>query len=268
VDGGSTDGTLNVLARYPHLKVVSEPDHNMYDALNKGLKMAQGEIIGFLNTDDLYAPDVLKEIAGHFADAEVEAVAGRAEIFRLGKDGNIENGSEFIAPSPENLLERTILGNPGMNAWFFRRSIFERIGVFNTGYRIIADQEFMIRLALASIVYARTDLLVYRYRRHSGSLTLNGNQTFQSEITQEHLKMSDDFLRKAGLPGQARQYLRKMRTRDTLMMAIFRLHKGKLGQAWFYAREGICSDWAWPLKFTFQLVDRLIHYFLKKVSRA
>ncbi len=60
VDGGSTDGTLDLLAQFPHLKVVSGPDNGMYDALNKGLKLAHGEIIGFLNTDDLYAPGALE----------------------------------------------------------------------------------------------------------------------------------------------------------------------------------------------------------------
>ena len=268
IDGGSTDGTLDLLAQFPHLKVISEPDKGIYDALNKGLRMAQGEIIGFLNTDDLYAPDVLMDIVGPFADPLVEAVAGRAGVFRLGKDGNVENGREITPTSPENLLEREILGNPAINAWFFRRSIFDGIGVFNTGYRIVADREFMIRLALADIVYARTDHLVYRYRRHSGSLTLNEDQTFLSEIMLEHLKMTDDFLEKAGLPGPARQYLKKMRTRDTVMMAIFRLHKWDPGQAWFYTREGIRYDWIWPLKFTLEVVDRLKNAFLRRISRA
>jgi glycosyltransferase involved in cell wall biosynthesis len=268
IDGGSTDGTLEILARYPYLKVVSEPDHGMYEALNKGLKLAQGEILGFLNTDDLYAPDVLKEIAGYFANSEVEAVAGRAGVFRLGKDGNVENGREITPSSPENLLERTILGNPAINGWFFRRSIFERIGVFDTGYRIVADREFMIRLVLGGIVYARTDTLVYRYCQHAGSLTFNRENTFLTEIIQEHLKMTDGFLKKPGLPGQARQYLTKMRTRDTLMMAIFRLHKLDLGQAWFYTREGIRYDWAWPLKFVFEVLDRLKQVFSRRISRA
>jgi hypothetical protein len=98
---------------------------------------------------------------------------------------------------------------------------------------------------------------------------LNEDQTFLSEITQEHLKMTEAFLRKAGLPGQARQFLMKMRTRDTLMMAIFHLHKLDLGQAWFYMREGIRYDWAWPLKFVLQVFDRLVHSASRKVpSRA
>ena len=70
-----------MLAQYPHLKVVSEPDNGIYDALNKGLKLAEGEIIGFLNTDDLYAPNALRDVVKYFDDPEVEAVVGRAEVF-------------------------------------------------------------------------------------------------------------------------------------------------------------------------------------------
>ena len=266
IDGGSTDGTLDLLAQFPHLKVVSERDSGMYDALNKGLKLAQGEIVGFLNTDDLYAPEVLKEVAPYFGNPEVEAVVGRAEFFRAGKDGDLEIVREITPSSPENLLKQTVLGSPIFNAWFFRRSMFERIGVFNTGYRIVADREFMIRLALAGIVYARTEHLVYRYRQHAGSLTFNEDQTFLTEILQEHLKLMDSFRRKAGLPDKARQYLQERRTQDTLRMAAFRLHRWELGQVWFYACEGIRSDWTWPLKFLILVLGWLIHSVTKRVS--
>jgi glycosyltransferase involved in cell wall biosynthesis len=268
IDGGSTDGTVDMLHRYPHLKVVSEPDSGMYDALNKGLKLANGEIIGFLNTDDLYAPDVLKEVVKYFDDPEVEAVVGRAEVYRAGKDGKVERIREITPPEPVNLLAETVLGSPIFNAWFFHRSIFERIGAFDTGYRIVADREFMIRLVLAGIVYARTDMLVYRYCQHAGSLTFNREKTFLTEMTQEHLKMTDGFLRKTGLPGPARQYLRKLRTRDTLRRARYYLHKRELGQAWFYAREGIRYDWAWPINFAYKFFYRLAYSIIKKNSNA
>jgi len=140
IDGGSTDGTLVMLARYPHIKVVSEPDNGMYDALNKGLNLAHGEIIGFLNTDDLYAPNIFKDVVVLFANPAVEAVAGRAEVFLVGQAGKFETLSEIAPASPENLLEQAILGTPGFNAWFLRRSVFERIGAFDTGYRISGDK--------------------------------------------------------------------------------------------------------------------------------
>jgi GT2 family glycosyltransferase len=97
-----------------------------------------------------------------------------------------------------------------MNAWLFRRSLFEAIGVFDTGYRIVADREFMIRLALAGIVFARTVTFVYRYRRRSGSFIFDKDQKFLSEFKQEHLKKMGGFLSKARLPGQARQNLTKL----------------------------------------------------------
>ena len=81
IDGGSTDGTKEVIQKYPGIRFVSAPDDGMYEALNKGLELAGGEIIGFLNTDDLYAEDIFHVVAGKFEDAEVMAVAGRAIVF-------------------------------------------------------------------------------------------------------------------------------------------------------------------------------------------
>jgi glycosyltransferase involved in cell wall biosynthesis len=268
IDGGSTDGTLDLLARYPHLKVISEPDHGIYDALNKGLKLAQGEIVGFLNTDDLYAPNMFKDIAACFSDAAVEAVAGKAESFCTTESGEFETISDIVPAIPENLLEQVILAAPGFNAWFFRRSIFERIGTFDAGYRISGDRDFMIRLAFARILYARTDRLIYRYRRHAGALTFNWNGSFFSDIIREHLKMTDGFLSKAGTPVRARQYLQKLRTHDTLEMAIYLLRRWKLREAGFYVRVGMRSDWEWPLKFVSQVFYRLTHPRVRKTYFA
>jgi glycosyltransferase involved in cell wall biosynthesis len=267
VDGGSTDGTLDVLGRYHHLKVISEPDHGMYDALNKGLKLAQGEIAGFLNSDDSYAPGVFKEVISIFSNAEVEAVAGRAEVFREDQAGKFETLSQANPPSPDNLLERTILSNAAFNAWFFQRNIFGRIGAFNSEYRIVGDQEFMIRLALAGIRFARTDRLIYQYRRHGGALTFNWNGAFFSDIVQEHLKMTDGFLGKVGLTNNARKYLQKLRTRDTIVMAIFLLRRWKVRKAGFYVNVGMRSDWKWPLKFVCEVFSRLTHPRLRQTHQ-
>ena len=268
IDGGSTDGTLDVLGRYPDLKVISEPDHGMYDALNKGLKLAQGEIVGFLNTDDLYAPNMFKDIAACFADAAIEAVAGKAEVFCTTESGEFETISDIVPAIPENLLEQVVLAAPGFNAWFFRRSVFERIGAFDAGYRISGDREFMIRLAFARILYARTDSLIYQYRRHAGALTFNWNGAFFSEIVQEHLKMTDGFLGKVGLTNNARKYLQKLRTRDTIVMAIFLLRRWEVREAGFYVNVGMRSDWEWPLKFVSQVFYRLTHPRVRKTYFA
>ena len=81
IDGASTDGTLEVLERFPHLRVISEPDRGIYDALNKGLAQARGEIIALLNTDDTFAPDCFREVLAAFEDPAVQMVHGGAEIY-------------------------------------------------------------------------------------------------------------------------------------------------------------------------------------------
>jgi glycosyltransferase involved in cell wall biosynthesis len=268
IDGGSTDGTLDLLAKYPHLTVVSEPDHGMYDALNKGLRLARGEIIGFLNTDDLYAPGVFLEVAEHFANIAIDAVAGRAEVFHEGEDGKIAAISEIAPSGPDGLLEQVIMGPPGFNAWFFRRSIFERIGGFDTGYRITGDREFMLRLALAETSYARMDRLTYRYRRHTGALTFNWDGAFFTQIVQEHLRLTDIYLRQAKLPERARRLIRKLRTRDTINAVISLIRRHKLDRALPFAIQGIYFDWCWPFKFVSEVFQRLIQIGAKGNSHS
>jgi len=82
MDGGSTDGTLEVLRRYPHLDVTSEKDRGLYDALNKAIQRARGEIVGHINSDDLYEPRVFGAVMRAFAaHPEADAVVGGAAAF-------------------------------------------------------------------------------------------------------------------------------------------------------------------------------------------
>jgi glycosyltransferase involved in cell wall biosynthesis len=83
IDGQSKDGTLELLGRYPHLKVISEPDSGMYDALNKGLMKAQGDVIGWVNSDDLFLPESVYRCNGTLCSRtqNLEAVVGGATVF-------------------------------------------------------------------------------------------------------------------------------------------------------------------------------------------
>ncbi|HTC13695.1 MAG TPA: glycosyltransferase, partial [Chthoniobacterales bacterium] len=88
IDGGSSDGTLEFLQQYPHLKVHSEPDHGVYDAWNKGIERATGDLITILNTDDVYAPGAFHSCAKIFAASpSVPVVSGGCQIYRTGRRG-------------------------------------------------------------------------------------------------------------------------------------------------------------------------------------
>ncbi|MCX7113634.1 MAG: glycosyltransferase family 2 protein [Proteobacteria bacterium] len=145
IDGASTDGTLDIIQRYAgrvaHL--VSEPDRGIYDALNKGLRLATGEVVGFLHADDRYADDrVLSRIAAALADPGVDACYG--DLLYVGKDEPNHVIRHWQAgPYHPRLLARGWM--PPHPTFYARRSVYQRLGGFDLDYRIAADYDCMLR---------------------------------------------------------------------------------------------------------------------------
>jgi glycosyltransferase involved in cell wall biosynthesis len=248
VDGGSTDGTLDVLAQYHHLKVFSSPDRGMYDALNKGLQLVTGEIIGFLNSDDLYAPQAFHQVAKIFQNLDVLAVAGEAIVFSKKANGAIDILDRFVPPS-DSLLELSIFGSPFMNAWFFRKVVFEKIGNFNSAYRIVADRDFMLRFVLSGMDHAVSNALVYQYLHHADSITFDITDEKFERIVKEHLRMTESYFHFKNLAKPARSLIRQLRTRDTVEMSMRAMKLKKFFKFANYVFEGLRYDRSWPIQF-------------------
>ena len=146
IDGGSSDTTRKVIAteggHVPYF--ISEPDRGIYDAMNKGIAVASGDIIGFLNADDHYAhPDVLAKVHQMFADTPLDMVFGDVAFFHSAKpDKPIRRyRSDRFRPS------RISWGwMPAHPALFVRRSVFENTGPFQINYRIAGDFEWVARV--------------------------------------------------------------------------------------------------------------------------
>ncbi|MBW8829372.1 MAG: glycosyltransferase [Burkholderiales bacterium] len=146
VDGGSTDGTLDVLSPYRSRvsTLVSEPDNGIYDALNKGIRLSSGDVIGFLHADDLFAnAHVLSKVAAVFADPTVDAVYGDLVYVRKGDIGRIVRQWHAGACSRAALRSGWMPPHP---TFYVRRSIYDRLGGFDTRYRIAADYDSILRL--------------------------------------------------------------------------------------------------------------------------
>lgn len=146
IDGASTDGSLAVLeAHRAQLAVlISEPDQNPYDAINKGIARASGEVVGFLHADDRYADaEVLARIAAAFADPTVEAVYGDlVYVSQTDTDRVIRYWR-----AGEYRLARLRWGwMPPHPTLYLRRALYERHGGFDLRYRIAADYDLMLRL--------------------------------------------------------------------------------------------------------------------------
>jgi glycosyltransferase involved in cell wall biosynthesis len=245
VDGASSDSTLATLAEFPHLKVLTGPDRGIYDAINKGLVVAQGDVIGLLNADDCYADGALARVAGFFTDTAVMAVSGEAVSFRVSGDENLP--IEHFTMS-KGLAFHATLGNPAINAWFFRKSVFEQIGVFDASYRLAGDREWMLRLARSEMHSLAIPDLVYRYRVHAGSATFSGSDSLGHTVMHEHARIAVQYLRNQNLPPDLRALLRKAATRDTVQGALYAWKHHQWRHFAFYARAGARHDGLWPLK--------------------
>lgn len=175
IDGGSTDGTLDLLKGYQHLKVVSETDRGVYDAINKGIRLATGEIIILLNSDDLLVVGALSLSAEIFRNAVgTMIVSAGCQIFRCASDGTEVEMHRYDNPRRNVLsLQNVTIGTPNINARFFRRKVFDQIGYFDPAYPIAADRDFLIRAAVRGLPDAPLPKVLYRYRWHAGSLTMN-----------------------------------------------------------------------------------------------
>jgi glycosyltransferase involved in cell wall biosynthesis len=145
VDGASTDGTLAIVECYrARLGVlVSEPDLGIYDALNKGLRLASGDVVGFLHADDLFADtDVVSNIAMRFQDPQVDAVYGDL-VYVDANDVDKVIRHWTAGHFDASMLRRGWM--PPHPTLYVRRSVYERLGGFDTRYRIAADYDSILR---------------------------------------------------------------------------------------------------------------------------
>jgi glycosyltransferase involved in cell wall biosynthesis len=186
IDGASSDGTLALLRQYPHLKVLSEPDRGVYDAWNKGIRRASGEVIGFLNSDDQYTPGTFGLVSESLARSSALVFSGGSEIYQRASSGTEVEMHRYTDPRRYHLSVLNVTsGIPNINARFFRRSVFEIVGDFNAEYKLSADREFLLRAAMVEIADRAREELVYRYRWHADSLTMNrGNESLLLAVTE------------------------------------------------------------------------------------
>jgi glycosyltransferase involved in cell wall biosynthesis len=154
MDGGSTDGTVAILERYAgRLRFVSEKDGGQSAAVNEGFRRTSGEVIGWINSDDFYAPGALGEVGAYFADhPEVDWICGRCPI--VDAEGHIIKSwitryKEFWLKrySYRRLLIENFISQPAV---FFRRRLLDRVGPLDPDYHCAMDYHLFIRMGAVS----------------------------------------------------------------------------------------------------------------------
>lgn len=155
VDGASTDGTVEIVQSYGDKisKFISEPDKGLYDAMNKGIALTTGDIVGILNSDDFYIDgNVIERVVKEFEEKGVDSVF--ADLVFV-KPENIDKVVRYYDSSHFNPSKFAYGWMPAHPTFFVKREIYEKYGVFKTDYKIAADYELLTRfLAKNKISYS------------------------------------------------------------------------------------------------------------------
>lgn len=170
VDGQSKDGTIEIVKSYNGriAKWISEPDKGIYDAMNKAIRMATGEVVGILNSDDFYYSEtIISEVARAFEDERIDAVFGDLVFVDPGDLTKVVRTYSSKSWKPEKFARGFMPAHP---TFFVRRKYYDQIGLFKTDYKIAADYELLIRfLYVNKLRYHYLPLTMVTMRRGGAS---------------------------------------------------------------------------------------------------
>ncbi len=171
VDGGSTDGSQKIIESYANRLAwwVSEPDQGQADAINKGFKRAKGDIIAWLNSDDMYLPWTIPEVVDTFI-AHPQAGMIYGDAVSCDRDGRLLNELRFDTWNVKDLLQFNIICQPAV---FMKRSLLDKIGYLDTSYHFFLDHQLWIRIARESeMIHQPRIWAVSRYHQEAKNVTM------------------------------------------------------------------------------------------------
>ena len=190
VDGASKDNTVSIIKKYEPLfngrvKWISEPDKGLYDAMNKGICMATGDIVGILNSDDFFTSnDILQKVANAFKqDGKLDAIYGDVHFVH---PNNLNKCIRYYSSKvfKRNLMRMGFM--PAHPSFYIRKECFNQYGLYKINYKIAADFEFLLRVIYKNkicIKYLPIDMVTMR----TGGASTSGIESHK-RIIKEHLR--------------------------------------------------------------------------------
>ncbi len=256
IDAKSSDGTLKIAARYPHLKITSEHDRGIYDGMNKGADLASGEWLLFLQADDWLPVGSLaayREAIKNHPDAVM--ITGGAEAVKCVGGNWMSVWSVNDLEAKKTTIANFALGEPMINARLIRKDYFQKIGGFSLDYSLASDRDFLLRVAGSPGTKVEIPALTYRYRWHSGSSTMTEGNKLTQRLSAENLAVAKKHL--SIQAGSGRKIFKKWHSQLTIQLAMNALEsfnmKGVLGAM----RDGIAINPFWPYFFILEILHSL-----------
>lgn len=189
IDGASKDNTLDIVREYEPLfegkmRYVSEPDKGLYDAMNKGIRMATGDVVGILNSDDFYTgKEALQRVAEVFRVGNVDAVYGDVHYV---KPEDLSHCVRYYSSKPFRRWMMRLGFMPAHPSFYCKREVYRKYGTFNTSYKVAADFENLLRLIFVNrirIHYIPMDFVTMR----TGGASSSGLSSHK-QIVRDHLR--------------------------------------------------------------------------------
>lgn len=188
IDGGSEDGTIDIIREYEPLfggrmRWISEPDRGLYDAMNKGIRMATGDVVGILNSDDFYTSgDILSSVVSAFSDDDrLDAVYGDIHFV---DGGDLEKCVRYYSSKPFHRRWMRFGFMPAHPSFYCRRSVYKQYGTFDLAYKVAADFECLLRLIFIHRIRTRYLPIDFVTMRTGGTST-NGMASHR-QILNDH----------------------------------------------------------------------------------
>lgn len=198
IDGGSTDNSVEIIRKYePWLTYwVSEPDYGQSHALNKGFRRTTGEIMAYLNSDDIYYPNVLRSVASHFQESGADILIGSLNRVYIDQ-GRIES-EEILSPQRGNRVHRFPVFTNGRDedfrclqpSMFWTRAIWERTGEFDERLHYMMDREWCLRALAKGARVSTTEEIFTRFLVHPGSKGNDEHLNFIVEMVPIYRRLS------------------------------------------------------------------------------
>ena len=176
VDGLSKDNTLNIVREFEPLfagkmRWISENDNGIYDAMNKGLHMATGDVVGILNSDDFFTDnDVIEKVAQAFTDDKIDAVYGDVHFVR---ETNLSRCVRYYSSAGFRPWWLRFGIMPAHPSFYARKEVFQKAGLYKTDYKIGGDFEMMVRLFKRFDIKTKCLPMVFVTMRMGGASTKN-----------------------------------------------------------------------------------------------
>lgn len=202
VDGGSTDGTQDVVRELGRSRLIDAPGTGIYDAMDIGIRAARGALVGLLNSDDWYLPGGLARILQlHETHPTAQLISAGAQLWDEASGHVAVSG----APADRALDARQlILGAVDINARFFSPALYAAVGGFDLAYPCGADRHLLLKMARRAPTHVVVEDVIYRYRAHAGSFTFQPSKAKRVAMAREQADMIARVLGEAETPADWR----------------------------------------------------------------